>query len=136
MMAGGYLSFQGFQAMANYAGTPVEDVLPVTIHRYDDRIEAPEGVRGELTDVNHPITQGIDKTWPYLLGFQDLVAKEGASVLATAAHKPLLVAREYGRGRSVAFASDISPHWAPQEFMEWPGYSTLFGNIVTWVSGK
>lgn len=136
MMAGGYLSFQGFQAMANYAGTPVEDVLPVTIHRYDDRIEAPEGVRGELTDVNHPITQGIDKTWPYLLGFQDLVAKEGASVLATAAHKPLLVAREYGRGRSVAFASDISPHWAPQEFMEWPGYSTLFGNIVTWLSGK
>ena len=55
MMAGGYLSFQGFQAKANYHDTPIEDVLPVTILPYDDRVEAPEGAEGVVTDVDHPI---------------------------------------------------------------------------------
>ena len=42
-MCGGYLSFAGFEAKAKYFRTPIEDVLPVNIYTFDDRVEAPEG---------------------------------------------------------------------------------------------
>ena len=42
-MVGGYYSFQGINGGARYHGTPVEEVLPVEILPYDDRIEVPEG---------------------------------------------------------------------------------------------
>lgn len=135
MMAGGYLSFQGFQAKANYAGTALEDVLPVRISRFDDRVETPEGVTGSLVDVEHPVTTGLDRDWPILLGYQDIEAREDATVLAIVENHPLLVVREVGHGRSLAFASDISPHWAPTEFMEWSGYSILFNNAISWLAG-
>ena len=53
MMAGGYLSFQGFQAKANYHDTAVEEVLPVTILPYDDRVETPEGCRDRRRPPDH-----------------------------------------------------------------------------------
>ncbi len=136
MMAGGYLSFQGFQAKANYHGTPIEDILPVEILTSDDRVEAPEGVFGVLTGIHHPVVSDLDQEWPYLLGYQRLVAREDAVVLAEVDGNPLLAVRTVGQGRTLAFASDISPHWAPQEFMDWPGYSALFHNAVTWLAGK
>jgi hypothetical protein len=43
-MIGGYLSFSGIDAKAQYAGTPLADVLPVVIARTDDRVELPQGV--------------------------------------------------------------------------------------------
>ena len=42
-MVGGYYSFQGINGGARYHGTPVEEVLPVEILPYDDRVEVPEG---------------------------------------------------------------------------------------------
>lgn len=136
MMAGGYLSFQGFEAKANYAGTPLEDVLPVTISRFDDRVESPEGVKGSLTGAEHHVVAGLDAEWPILLGYQQLQAREDATVLAEVEGDPLLAVREVGMGRTLAFASDISPHWAPNEFMEWPGYADLFDNAMTWLAGN
>lgn len=135
-MAGGYLSFQGFEGKANYHGTPIEEVLPVGIHPYDDRTEAPEGLCGELTDTEHPVTDGLDARWPILLGYQRLMAKPDAEVLATIEDHPLLATRTVGAGRTLAFASDISPHWAPEEFTSWSGYQRLFGQAVAWLAGK
>lgn len=135
-MAGGYLSFQGFQAKANYHGTPVEEILPVTILPYDDRVEAPQGVVGRLTGDPHPVTAGLSSEWPLLLGYQRLTAKPDATVLATVEGEPLLVVRTEGRGRTLAFASDVSPHWAPEEFMAWPGYAALFSQAMTWLAGS
>ncbi|MCG6567828.1 glutamine amidotransferase [Tessaracoccus sp. ZS01] len=135
MMAGGYLSFQGFQAKANYHDTAVEEVLPVTILPYDDRVEAPEGVEGTVVVADHDVTRGLDGTWPAILGYQKLTAREDATVLAEVEGRPLLVVRQIGAGRTLAYASDISPHWAPKEFMAWAGYGRLFGNAVTWLAG-
>jgi uncharacterized membrane protein len=135
MMAGGYLSFQGFQAKANYHGTAIEAVLPVEILPYDDREETPEGISGVMTDVEHPVTAGLDAEWPILLGYQKLTAKADATVLATIEGRPLVAVRTEGEGRTLAFASDISPHWAPREFMEWSGYGKLFGQAITWLAG-
>ncbi|ANP28378.1 Uncharacterized membrane protein [Mycobacteroides abscessus subsp. abscessus] len=136
MMAGGYLSFQGFQGMANYAGTAVEDVLPVNISRWDDRIETPQGVSGQLEQAaeGHPVTDGLDAEWPILLGYQKLAAKDDAKVLATVEGDPLLAVREVGKGRTLAFASDISPHWAPEPFMNWVGYGRLFSQAIEWLA--
>lgn len=136
MMAGGYLSFQGFQAKANYHGTAIEDVLPVEILPYDDRVEAPEGVEGELTGLEHPVVTGLAARWPALLGYQKLSPRPDAVVLAEVEGHPLLAVREVGAGRTLAFASDISPHWAPQEFMAWEGYGRLFDNAVRWLAGS
>lgn len=134
-MAGGYLSFQGFQAKANFHGTAIEDVLPVEILPYDDRVECPEGVHGALTGDRHEVTAGLDARWPMLLGYQRLTAKPDATVLATVESRPLLAVRTEGYGRTLAFASDISPHWAPTEFIEWKGYRQLFHQAVTWLAG-
>ncbi|MFJ8950996.1 MULTISPECIES: glutamine amidotransferase [unclassified Streptomyces] len=135
-MAGGYLSFQGFQGKANFHGTAVEDVLPVEIYPYDDRVECPEGVNGELTDTDHEVTAGLDTQWPILLGYQRLVARPDATVLATVESRPLLAVRTVGAGRTLAFASDISPHWAPTEFLEWKGYQRLFHQAVAWLAAS
>ncbi len=41
-MIGGYLSFMGIEAKANYKNTVLADVLPVTMLDGDDRVEKPE----------------------------------------------------------------------------------------------
>ena len=44
LMVGGYLTFQGIQAKGNYHGTPVDDILPVSLQASDDRCEQPQGI--------------------------------------------------------------------------------------------
>jgi uncharacterized membrane protein len=136
VMVGGYLTFQGIDAKARYAGTAIEEALPVRILSHDDRVEAPEGVRPELVDSTHPIASGLPATWPALLGYNRLTAKDGATVVATAGADPLVVAWRFGRGRAVAFASDCGPHWAPPDFVEWDGYARLWTQLVGWVASS
>lgn len=132
MMAGGYLSFSGLEGKAHYHGTAVEEVLPVSISPYDDRIEVPEGVHPVIQQPD-PIVNGLDSI-PALLGYQRVVADENSKTLLSAGKDPLLVIGTYGHGRSLAFMSDISPHWAPETFMGWDGYGTLFSNCIKWLS--
>lgn len=134
MMAGGYLSFQGFGGAARYRGSPVEAVLPVTLLPYDDRIEEPEGLTSRVLAPDHPLAQGLDGDWPPLLGLNELSPKEGATCVAEAGGYPLLVCGEFGAGRAVAWASDIGPHWCPPEFLAWPGYARLWANVVRYLT--
>jgi uncharacterized membrane protein len=136
VMVGGYLTFQGIEAKGFYAGTPVEEALPVTISRYDDRIEAPQGVTPEVRVGKHPLAADLPAVWPDLLGYNRLTPRPEATTVAVVGADPLVVAWEYGRGRAVAFASDCGPHWAPPAFVEWEGYQTLWQNIATWVAGS
>ncbi|MBM7043790.1 glutamine amidotransferase [Rhizobium lusitanum] len=139
VMAGGYFSFQGIDGKARWRRTPVEEALPVTCLPYDDRLEIPEGFRADVKK-EHPILAGVDGEWPLLLGANEVVVKEqaGVEVLATLPEDegghPLLVTGEFGKGRTVAWTSDIGPHWVPNEFVAWPGYATLWKNILRWVS--
>ncbi|MFI7120411.1 glutamine amidotransferase [Amycolatopsis sp. NPDC049868] len=136
MMAGGYLSFQGFEGKANYHRTPIEEILPVDIDPYDDRVETPEGVRAHVVRSGHPVVAGLDQEWPILLGYQHTTLKPDAELLATVEGDVMLAARQVGRGRTLAFTSDISPHWAPEEFMDWDGYRKLFAQAMTWLAGR
>ena len=135
MMAGGYMSFQGFEGKAMYRRTPVDAVLPSIIDPFDDRVETPEGVDPVVVDATHAILEGVSGAWPALLGYNRFGVKDDAHVLATVGDDPLLAVREVGSGRTLAWASDIGPHWCPDEFVAWPGYQRLFSQAMEWLAG-
>ncbi len=136
-MIGGYLSFQGINGSARYRGTPVEEVLPVTMQPYDDRIEVPQGMAPEVAGT-HPILDGIDGDWPPILGFNEVTAKPNATVLATASdlyrRLPVLAVGEHGAGRTMVWTSDIGPHWLPSATFEWPHFTRLWGQALGWLT--
>ena len=140
MMIGGYFSFQGIDGKARWHRTAVEAALPVTCLPYDDRYEAPEGITAEILRPGHPIVAGLDEKWPALLGMSEVVAKTdpGVEVIAQVQTDngplPLLVAGNHGRGRTLAWTSDIGPHWLPGSFVAWPGYRKLWLQAFTWLT--
>jgi len=134
-MIGGYLTFQGIDGKARWSGTPVERALPVTIGTTDDRVEAPAGVEPVVRATDHPIAAALPARWPALLGYNRVMPRPGADVVATVGDDPLIVAGTHGRGRGVAFTSDCGPHWCPPPFLEWPGYARIWQQLVGWVAG-
>jgi uncharacterized membrane protein len=136
VMVGGYMTFQGIEGKAQYAGTAVEDALPVSLMPHDDRVEAPQGATPHIAGSGHPIVEGVSGGWPALLGYNRVVAKPDAEVLARVGGDPLLVAGTFGKGRGVAFTSDCGPHWAPPPFIEWDGYGKLWNGIANWAAGN
>jgi len=136
IMVGGYMTFQGINAKARYAGTPVETVLPVAISTIDDRCEEPQGVSPKVTDADHPIVAGLGAEWPDLLGYNRVTPKAGSALVATVGTDPLIVAGSAGKGRGVAFTSDCGPHWAPPPFVEWSGYARLWTQMAAWAAGR
>jgi uncharacterized membrane protein len=136
VMIGGYMTFQGIEAKAQYSGTVIEEILPVNISRLDDRAESPQGIAPHVLDAKHPIVAALAADWPHLLGFNRVTAKPASIVIVEIGADPLLVAGSYGKGRSVAFTSDCAPHWAPPAFVDWPGYAPLWRQLVAWAAGK
>jgi uncharacterized membrane protein len=136
VMIGGYLTFQGIDGKARYGGSPVEDALPVTMLPGDDRVEAPQGVEPTVAQADHPIVAGMPATWPALLGYNRLIPRVEATVVAEAGGDPLITVWSHGKGRAVAYASDCGPHWAPPPFVEWDGYGRLWTQLVRWVAGE
>ena len=133
-MIGGYMSFAGIEGKARYAGTAVEDVLPVSIGMSDDRVEEPEGVCPEILAPEHPILAGLPASWPAFLGHNRVVVKPDARLLARIGRDPFIAVAERGRGRSLAFTSDCSPHWGPPEFTGWAHYPRFWQQAVRWVA--
>jgi uncharacterized membrane protein len=142
MMIGGYFSFQGINGAARWHRTPVEEVLPVSCLPFDDRVEIPEGFRAEVTEPAHPVLAGLDGEWPMLLGLNEVTLKTGGDVSllarapAQAGGHPLLVAGSYGRGRTLAWTSDIGPHWLPETFVAWSGYARLWRQALAWLTAE
>lgn len=134
LMVGGYMTFSGIDAKARWGRTDLADVLPVTMLDRDDRVEISAGTEPRVLDP-HPVTAGLAPTWPALLGFNEVTAKPLATVAAVCGAHPLLVFGTYGTGRSGAFTSDLAPHWAPPEFLDWDGYRPLFDRSVRWLAG-
>ncbi|MDQ0467009.1 glutamine amidotransferase [Labrys wisconsinensis] len=141
VMIGGYLSFQGIDGRARWRGTPVEQALPVACLPTDDRIEIPEGFAAEILQPTHPILAGLDGPWPLLLGANEVTLKDGPGVEVLArlpaeeGGHPLLVTGHHGKGRTLAWTSDIGPHWLPPPFVAWHGYARLWRNVLGWVTG-
>ena len=137
IMAGGYVCFQGFQEKGGYHGTQIEAILPVQISARDDRVEATAGVTPKITKGDHPIMEGVpaDK-WPPFLGYNRLEGKPGSTVLATDNDgNAFITVWECDKGRSLAFASDLAPHWG-QAFVDWEFYPLFWYQAIKWTSGK
>jgi uncharacterized membrane protein len=135
IMAGGWKSFQGFKASANYAGSKIEEILPVKLQPFDDRVEATEGISPKIIDSEHPIFAGIPNNWPRYLGYNKLVPKEGASVIATIGNDdPFIAFWTYGKGSTMAFSSGIAPHWGV-EFVKWQFYKVFWKQAIMWLCG-
>lgn len=133
LMAGGYLSFQGFQARANFARSPLGAVLPVDMSDYDDRVEAPEGIGPALVAPDHPVGAAWRGEAPAILGYNRVRAKPDATLVAKAGEDVLIAAGEYGSGRSLVWTSDIGPHWCPDEFIRWDGFGPVMAAMIHWL---
>ncbi len=136
VMIGGYLTFQGIQGRGCYRNTPIEEMLPVNLLPGDDRVEKSQGVTPQVAEPDHPIMQGVPESWPQILGYNQLLPKEGAQVLATVGKDPIITVGEYGQGRVCAYATDCAPHWSPLDFCQWEGYQRLWGNILQWLTER
>jgi uncharacterized membrane protein len=140
MMIGGYLTVQGSNGSGRYKGTPAEAILPVDMLAHDDRIEVPEGFHPHVISPGHPTIAGIEGDWPYLLGLNEVTVADGGEVILTtgsaAGNHPLLVAGTHGKGRTLAWMSDIGPHWLPTAFSDWDGYARLWTQSFRWLSGR
>jgi uncharacterized membrane protein len=121
VMLGGYATFGN----SDWAGTPIADLLPVDLD-----------ARGDLDDLRikmQPTDEGL-RRFSYLLRLEDGVKdprtswealatleggtrlgkpKTAAGVLAVSGNggSPLLVAGQYGAGRTLAFAGDTTYRW-------------------------
>lgn len=133
VMVGGYLSFSGMDARARYGMSPLADVLPVEVLSHDDRVEVPEGFEASVDLPDHEVLGGTP-AWPALLGYNRVIAKPDSTVVASHGDDPILVVGRAGEGNTVAFASDVAPHWAPPEFVDWPHYGTLWTAITAWAA--
>jgi uncharacterized membrane protein len=133
LMVGGYLSFQGYGGAAHYRFTPIEEILPVELLAGDDRVELPEGFHPRVV-ADHDILKGLPGDWPILLGYNK-VKPTGQVLLKAEGNDPLLIVGEYGRGRTAAFTSDLSPHWGSPDFTGWKGYGDFWFQLVRWLAG-
>ena len=139
MMAGGYCSFQGIDGLAMFRGTAVEECLPIECFPGPDGLEAPEGLDPIIDETDHPILTGLSSPIPYVLGMNSVAARSGPDTKTLircrgrGGSMPLLSVREYGVGRSLAWMTDIGPHWLSQDFMQWPGYDLLMANMIRWL---
>ena len=137
VMAGGWVDFQGFQAKGNYHGSAIEDVLPVSILPIDDRVETTQGAAVRVLLPDHPVVGGIADAWPSFLGYQRVLPKQGATVVASigGGADPLIAVWQAGSGRSMAFTSDIAPHWGT-DFVKWPAYGRFWSQAIQWLTGR
>ena len=135
LMMGGYMTFTGIGGQGKWWATPVQDILPVQLLPYDDRMEHCEGVRPEIAAPDHPVFQGIEGEWPRVLGYNKSVLKPDAELAASVCGDPFIAFLRCGKGKTAVFSSDCSPHWAPLEFCNWKYYDQLFKNIIDYITG-
>lgn len=136
LYCGGWMTFQGYQGVGNWQGTPVADVLPVDMRPvYDDRVERPEGAEVSLAETTHPATSHLEsRSFPVVYGYNEVASvKDEATSLATVDGSNLLAAGAFGEGRTVSYASDPGPKWG-FGIMDWDGYDEFWLRLLDWVA--
>ncbi len=136
LMVGGYMTFNGIGGQGKWWATPVQDVLPVKLLPYDDRMEHCEGVVPVTVKADHPSVAGIDEAFPPVLGYNKCELNEGAELVAEVCGDPFIAFQSFGEGKSGVFSTDCAPHWAPPEFCNWKYYNLLFKNMIDYLTAK
>lgn len=136
LMVGGYMTFSGIGGQGKWCHNAVQDILPVELYPYDDRMEHCEGVYPTVVKADHPTMQGLGGEWPHVLGYNKSVLKPEAELVAEVCGDPFIAFADYGEGRTGIFSTDCSPHWCPPEFCNWEGYDVLFKNLMDYLTKK
>ena len=138
LMVGGELSFHG----GSYSHTPIEDILPVSFKdvetRFIDKEFRPK-ISGDFS--NHPIlrlekelNEEVWSSLPPLHGSNlGLVANNDAYVLLkNESESPILVAGEFGEGRTALLATDSVWNWG---FGGAGGryFHRFWNNVIDWL---
>jgi uncharacterized membrane protein len=153
---GGLLVFGGKTfAQQGFAGTPLEDVLPLRLtdrgngvvpaaNRADSRL----AVRLTAAGLTHPMMrttgsdQDLEKRWqamPALAGVATLGAlRPGAEALAVVTAqdgpRPLVAVQRYGQGRAVLFAGEASWRWRMQMPSTDRTHEFFWRQAVRWIA--
>lgn len=77
----------------------------------------------------------VDDKLPVVYGQVVTYPKPGSKLLIETEQGPLLVAWQYGLGRSVAFTSDLSNRWG-QDWIKWKHYGKFTSQMVKWAQRK
>ena len=121
--------------MGGWGGSPVEELLPVTIPERSDALQHHRGFTFEPADVSHPAVAGIDfSDMPIAIGFNRVVARPDARTLLRCGRHPILCVREVAAGRTAAYMSDAHPHWSGG-WTDWPHYAAFWQKLLGWVCG-
>jgi hypothetical protein len=160
VMIGGWASFNG--KGDGYRDSAIAQLLPVICAEGDDRRNVPSGLWLEAVQPAHVVLRGLDLAAPPVLcGYNAVTLAAGATLLAQGRlvqfrdgapqpgqAVPLLAVRQVGAGRSLAYTSDLVPHWCGG-IVDWgaervtlPGgaevgrdYCTFLLNMLHWASG-
>lgn len=89
--------------------------------------------RPRVTDPLHELAKGLEAAPPALNGYVLTAEKKELveNILMSPENDPVLAARQYGLGRTVAFTSDATSRWAGP-WLTWPCFSQFWEQIVRW----
>ena len=125
---GGWYSFTGELGKGGWGRTPLAEILPVECLDYEDLRESTEGYTPVVTGEGEQFIHKIDfSTCPPILGYNMTRAKNDSNILMKVAETedPLLIYREIGKGKALAYTSDPAPHWGCN-FVYWEQYERFW----------
>ncbi len=141
-MLGGSQSF----GPGGYDRTPVGELLPVVIHPGDGQIDRPLQVIPTAAGLGHFVMRlgdasDVASVWQSLAPLRGASAfteiKPRALVLAEAPDKtPLIVAEEYGQGRTMALAGDTTWQWHLQSDAALRQHRRFWRQVILWLTRK
>lgn len=123
LMIGGWGSFSG--PFGGWHGSKIEEILPVSCLKGDDRLNFPGGASIGLSQ-KHPSVKGINLSYaPAICGMNRVIPKKNAKVILHVrkilsngakirleTHKhPLLTVSGWNNVKTAAFSCDFAPHW-------------------------
>ncbi len=149
IMLGGFHTF----GPGGYAGTPLEDVLPVRMDRFerqpvDEPVRADLHLPGPIKIVprrqagQHFLTQLAAATanaakWmelPPLDGANRLTSRDATVLLETEKQSPLLLAGTFGNGRALAFGADSTWRWWTHGFQN--EHRRFWRQVILWLAQR
>ena len=169
LMIGGWESFTGLNL--EYNETILKELLPVVMKDSDDRVNCSQPAMVEKNK-SHEIVDGLpfEDNPPAIGGFNQLKPKAGTEIILSVRRfkvsrmeggfifmpdgdaDPLLVLGSFGKGRVVAYAGDVAPHWATG-IVDWgekrvaaqakgaegievgSDYMKFFFQLISWIRG-
>ncbi len=136
-VVGGWMGFGGQMGQGRYHNTVFEELLDINVSPFDDRVEIPEGSKFNPVKPEHPLIKDMewDSSPLLFLGYNRFEARSKDKIIAEWDGDPMMVVNNYGSGRTLAFASDLAPHWG-QGFINWKNYAKFWSRCFRWLSNK